>query len=124
MFQRGSIVSVPFPFTDLTKTKPRPALVISNSDQLVNTGDIIVVMITSKKHEDGINILIEKEHLNFTLPQESYVRCHRIATIDNNMVIAKIGEANDELLERVENAVAIIISGPKFFDTPIVASNE
>ncbi len=91
MYQRCDIVSVPFPFTDLTASKPRPALVISNSLQVEGTGDVIVVMITSRKHENGINILIEKDDFDFVLPKQSYVRCHRITTVDVTVVIGKIG---------------------------------
>jgi mRNA interferase MazF len=47
MFQRGDIVSVNFPFTDMHGEKLRPAIIISN--EIVNqTGDVIIVMITSK----------------------------------------------------------------------------
>ncbi len=91
MYQRGNIISVPFPFSDLTKLKPRPALVISNSEWVKGTGDIIVVMITSRSHEDGLDIPISQDDLTFRLPKESYVRCHRIAIIDSNIVIGKMG---------------------------------
>ena len=110
MYTRGSIISVPFPFTDLTSSKPRPALVISNDEWLKNTGDVIVVMITAKHHKDGINIPIEKDDLDFELPKESYVRCHRIATIDHKIIINKIGEVKPQLMERVRSAVAVIMS--------------
>jgi mRNA interferase MazF len=46
-YQRGDIVLVPFPFTDLSSTKKRPALIISN-DEVNVTGDFTVVMITSQ----------------------------------------------------------------------------
>ena len=118
MYKRGSIVAVPFPFTDLTNVKPRHALVISNSDWIKGTGDIIVVMITSRHHEDGLNIPINQNDLTFTLPKESYVRCHRIATIDQSIVIEKMGEVNESLLGQVENAIASIIS-----DKPPVSSS-
>lgn len=44
----GDIVLVRFPFTDLTSTKKRPALVISPSQYPMQSGDIIVMALTSQ----------------------------------------------------------------------------
>jgi len=45
-FKQGDIVTVNFPFSDLTNTKKRPALVVSKS-KVNNTGDYLLVQITS-----------------------------------------------------------------------------
>ena len=44
VYKRGDIIAVPFPFTDLSSSKLRPALIISN-DSISNTGDVVIVMI-------------------------------------------------------------------------------
>lgn len=110
MYQRGDIISVPFPFTNLEKNKLRSALVISNAELMTGTGDVIIVMITSKTHVDGLNIEIEKEDFDFALPKTSYVRCHRIVTIDNSVILGKIGEASQLFLNKVKNNIVKIIS--------------
>ena len=48
--QRGDIVLVPFPFTDLTTAKQRPALVISTDLYHSGEPDIILAAITSQMH--------------------------------------------------------------------------
>lgn len=48
MASRSDVVLVPFPFTDLTATQVRPAVVISTDDFASSTGDVIVAMITSQ----------------------------------------------------------------------------
>ncbi len=59
-FNKNDIVAVNFPFTDISKTKKRPALIISN--QLVNnTGDYLLIQITSQIKHDGLSLAI-KEH--------------------------------------------------------------
>jgi mRNA interferase MazF len=61
MYQQGDIVSVSFPFTDLSQAKLRPALIISN-DTIKDSGDLILIMITSQSKADGINIPIPADH--------------------------------------------------------------
>ena len=45
--RRGDIVLVPFPFTDLSTTKQRPAVVLSSERYHQVTGDCLVAAITS-----------------------------------------------------------------------------
>ena len=47
-FQRGDIVLVPFPFSDLGTTKVRPAVVVSSSLYHTTEPDLILAAITSK----------------------------------------------------------------------------
>ena len=43
--KRGTIILTPFPFTDLTKNKVRPALVVSSNKR--NDNDVIIAFISS-----------------------------------------------------------------------------
>ena len=47
MYKFGTIILIPFPFTDLSKSKIRPALIVSQSN--LNSEDITVCFITAKK---------------------------------------------------------------------------
>ncbi len=48
-YERGNIVLVPFPFSDQTTTKKRPAVVISSDSYNGKSPDIIIMAITSFK---------------------------------------------------------------------------
>lgn len=48
VYSRGDVVLVPFPFTDLSDTKRRPALVISTDHYNRSCPDVIVAQITSR----------------------------------------------------------------------------
>ena len=118
MYQRGDLIVVPFPFTDLSSTKHRPALVISNN--LVNqTKDLIAVMITSKDKEDTFGIEIENVHLTVPLPKKCFAKCHRLVTIDTNLIQKKIGEADIHFLDQVEQLIHTLICEQK-----IILSSE
>lgn len=48
IFKRGDIVLVPFPFTDLSSTKQRPALIVSSDALNTVRDDVLVAAITSQ----------------------------------------------------------------------------
>lgn len=58
-YKQGDIVVIRFPFSDLSGTKKRPALIISN-EKVNQTGDYLMVQITSKERSDNLSILIKK----------------------------------------------------------------
>ncbi len=56
-FVKGDVVVVPFPFSDLSKAKRRPALVIAE----VEGRDLILCQITSQYVKDNYAIQIDNE---------------------------------------------------------------
>lgn len=52
-YKRGDIVLVSFPFTDLSSSKRRPALVVSPDPFNERGQDLVVVAITSQMPEDN-----------------------------------------------------------------------
>lgn len=50
-YERGNIILVPFPFSDQTTTKKRPAVVISSDGYNENSPDIIIMAITSRTEQ-------------------------------------------------------------------------
>jgi mRNA-degrading endonuclease toxin of MazEF toxin-antitoxin module len=47
-FEFGDVVLVPFPFTDQTTSKKRPAVVVSSSDYQLHRSDLILMPVTSQ----------------------------------------------------------------------------
>ena len=50
-FNFGDVVLVPFPFTDQSGTKKRPAVVVSCSSYNASRRDIVIMAITSQVHQ-------------------------------------------------------------------------
>ncbi len=87
-FVKGDIVVIPFPFSDLTGAKRRPALVITS----LKGDDLILCQITSKKVRDKYAITITDEDFEEgSLKQESNVRPNKIFTADRNIILYKVG---------------------------------
>ena len=97
MFERGDIVSVPFPFTDLSQAKLRPAIVLSNA-RMNGSGDVIVAMITSKDKNDGFSLPIPPDSLTIALPRQSHIRFNRVVTLDVSLIDKKLSEASSTLV--------------------------
>ncbi|WP_257281345.1 type II toxin-antitoxin system PemK/MazF family toxin [Endozoicomonas sp. ISHI1] len=73
----GTIVTINFPFSDLTSTKRRPALVLAS----VGKGDVILCQITSKPYSDPTAVVIAANDFNQgTLNRESYARPGKLFT--------------------------------------------
>ncbi len=91
-FEAFDVVVVPFPFTDKTSTKRRPALVLSEAKTFnKRIAHSVLAMITSASNSDwplDIEIVdIDKAGLPFA----SIVRM-KLFTLDNQLVIRKAGE--------------------------------
>ena len=107
-FVRGDVVIVPFPFSDLSTVKRRPALVIAN----FQGPDIILCQITSKKKYDSLSIGLAKE--DFTrggLAVDSFVRPNRIFTAEKSIIQYRAGTINEEKLKEVKSVLISLLEG-------------
>jgi len=83
---KGDIVLVPFPFTDLTGSKLRPAVVLVDS-----SNDVVVAFITSQnKWEDEYSLKIKASESN-GLKVDSFLRLNKITTLNKDLMVGKLG---------------------------------
>lgn len=90
--ETGTLILVPFPFTDLSSSKVRPALVVSD----VNEVDVIVVFISSavpdKLNQTDFLILSNSKFFNETgLKKDSIVKCDKIMTLSKSIIKGELG---------------------------------
>lgn len=103
-FVKGDIVITPFPYSDLTASKKRPALVVAP----LTGDDVILCQITSQQKHDNYSIsLADKDFQTGSLRQESFIRPNRIFTADSRIVLYKAGTIS---LPKVEQVIGAIIS--------------
>lgn len=102
--KKGDIILVPFPFTDLTGNKKRPALVLVNGKV-----DITLAFIsTQTKWGEETDILLEPSEEN-GLKKESLIRLSKLATIDKDLAIGKLGEIDQNKLIMVNQNLKRIL---------------
>ena len=105
-FVKGDVVVVPFPFSDLTQAKKRPALVIAG----LEGDDLILCQITSQQIADKYAIPVDSEDFESgSLKQRSNVRPNRIFTADCRIILYQAGKLKHEKVnEIVERVIEIL----------------
>ena len=109
---RGDVVLVPFPFTDLTGRKVRPAIIVSPDPQGV---DVVVVCISSVLAPAGpTDVALPASHPDFTrtgLKAPSVFKCGKLLTLHRSLVLRRLGHVSPaiqrELDARLRTAVGI-----------------
>ena len=92
---KGDIILITFPFTDLSGSKLRPALVLAD-----NSFDITVCFITTQTQwQEQTDVLIIPNATN-GLRIQSYIRTSKIATLDRSLAKGLLGKLSDvEIIE-------------------------
>ena len=108
----GDVVLLPFPFTDLSTTKQRPAVVVSAETFNARQQDVIVVAITSQipstmSPEDYR--LSSEEQRTAGLPKPSLVKCGKLLTIDQRLIRRLLGRLPPQTLSHVTQRLFTIL---------------
>ena len=100
------IVTVPFPFDDLSANKVRPAVCLT--DEIQPYGHIVLAFITSKVsvNPSATDFVIDLQDADFAqtgLKVSSTIRLHRLMTISKNIIQRKLGELSKNQQKEIEN---------------------
>ncbi len=108
-FEAFDLVVVPFPFTDRSTTKRRPALVLSDAKAFnQQVGQSVLAMVTSARNSDWpLDIAIEDLD-SAGLPSASVVRM-KLFTLDDQLVIRKAGALADSDRKAVVASLRLLL---------------
>ena len=105
-FNKGDVILIPFPFTDLSATKQRPALIVS-SDQFNNKhNDVIVMAISSQipyQIPEDEYLLSSADMKTSGLPRKSIIKLGKVVTINQSLVIKKLGKISNQTVTSILN---------------------
>jgi mRNA interferase MazF len=104
----GTVVLVKFPFSDLSGSKLRPALVIAFAER----DDWVLCQITSNPYGDpkAVSILLN-DFLSGSLIRESFVRPGKIFTANTTLITSQVGILKPEKFNLIRTAVVDLIKG-------------
>ena len=102
----GAVVTVPFPFSDLTSSKLRPAVVLADAGRR----DWILCQLTSNSYSDTDAVQIEDEDFaSGSLHRTSYARPGNIFTANESLMVSQVGKLKDDSFRKAANAVVHLL---------------
>jgi len=102
----GAVVLVPFPFSDLSQAKLRPAIVLADAGR----GDWILCQVTSKPYGDPKAVqLTDLDLVSGSLQVVSYARPGKLFTANRNLIVAQVAILKPELFKKVVEAIVDIL---------------
>ena len=105
-FVKGDIVVLPFPFSDLSATKRRPALIIAD----LTGDDLILCQITSIERKDEYSIILESKNFKQEkLDKPSSIKPNKLFSADRSIISYKIGSLKENKIKEVEDSIIKII---------------
>lgn len=110
-FKFGDVVLVPFPFTDQTSSKKHPAVVVSSEVYRQSHSDVIVMAITSQGQRailpDNVRVT---DWQGAGLLKPSVIK-PIISTLDQRLILRKLGRLQDLDLQQLQEALQVILGG-------------
>ena len=105
-FVKGDVVVVPFPFSDLSQAKRRPALVVAT----LEGDDLILCQITSQLVGDRYALgLEESDFQQGCLKHTSNIRPNRVFTADQRLILYRVGNVTAKKLDTVTESIITIL---------------
>ena len=105
LLKRGDVVLVPFPFTDLTSEKLRPAVIVSVDPQRI---DVIIAFISSAvspKELSETDYLLRQDDADFVktgLKKTSTFRMRKLLTIERSRITRRLGRVSPAVQKELD----------------------
>ena len=94
----GEVVVIPFPQTDLTVGKRRPALVVAD----LPGHDLILCQITTRARSDNFSVPLDASDFERgQLAQPSFIRPQRLFTVEQRVILYSVGKVKQTKLAEV-----------------------
>lgn len=106
----GEVVLVPFPFSDLSQTKVRPAVCLADAGR----GDWILCQVTSSPYGDASAVpLADADFEAGGLLIASFARPGKLFTASASLLVRSVGKLNAPAFQRVRAAVVALFDDAK-----------
>lgn len=102
----GTVVLVRFPFSDLSRSKLRPAVVLADAGR----DDWILCQVTSQPYTDPTAVQISNTDLSTgSFRKPSYARPGKLFTANSGIITKQIGELRSEKQAQIIRAIVSLL---------------
>lgn len=102
----GAVVLVPFPFSDLSQSKLRPAVVLADA----GWGDLVLCQVTSNPYSDPLALELSPGSFSSgSLQRTSYARPGKLFTASRTLIVRQVGALTSDTLVRLVGQVVTIL---------------
>ena len=108
-FAAGTVVVVPFPFTDKSRRRRRPAVVVSTEAHLSATGHLICAMITSATRSAWPGDVVIADRAAAGLEVDCVVRL-KLFSLDARLVIRAAGALSAADWQAVRKGLSLALA--------------
>jgi mRNA interferase MazF len=103
----GDVVIIPFPYSDLTQSKRRPALILAE----VGRGDFLLCQITSKQYGDMHALPLNKsDFVSGGINRDSFIRGFKLFTGNEALILGVAGHLTHSKLSEVIGQLVEMLS--------------
>lgn len=114
----GAIVTVSFPFSDLSRAKLRPAVVLAGAGRT----DWVLCQITSNPYADALAVQLTNSSFSAGgLQITSYARSGKLFTASESLITSEVGTLKPDMFEQVLAAVIALLRPPVQPTSPITS---
>ena len=111
------MVLVRYPFTDLSATKVRPAVIVTSNLLLPHIEDVLCLFVSSLMPGGLLptDFVLEPSHPAFPttgLKLRPVFRTHKLALLDQSLVLRKLGDLEDALMREIDSRLQIALGLP------------
>jgi mRNA interferase MazF len=112
--KRGDVVEVDWPYSDLTGSKVRPAVVVQGDFLNGLIDDTVLVQITSTRHGiPGTEVVIDPaQESGSGLTRACVAACTNFLTLDQTLVLGTVGYLSDAIMRQISDCLKTVLELP------------
>ena len=106
-FVKGDVLVLPFPYTDFSSVKKRPAVVVAN---LKGQNVILAQITTNQRKDEDLVSLRKKDFSSGSLSSDSFIMASLVFTSDSSRISYKAGKLKTEKIKEVQERLVEVFT--------------
>lgn len=110
--ERGRVVLVPFPYSDLRGSKKRPACVVSTAAYNDQSPDLILAMVTSSRsrlQRPGLGDAVVQDWRKAGLRLPSTIRASRLLVVERRLLGPTLGDLTARDVKTLDGSMRTVL---------------